>query len=284
MQQITTITGMVALREQWRAQGCRVGLVPTMGNLHAGHLRLVEDLQRHCDRMVVSIFVNPLQFSPGEDFARYPRTLAQDLEQLARHQVAAVFTPNASDFYPPEFQTQVSLPALSDTLCGTFRPGHFTGVATVVLKFLNVVQPQVAIFGSKDYQQLIVIERMVSDLAVPTRVLRAATVRETDGLAMSSRNQYLSVEQRRQAPALYRVLSALRQRIEAGERGWAALEKQALAELESAGFRPQYVSVRRALDLSHPDDNEINGELVILAAAYLGETRLIDNVNVRQVG
>jgi len=249
-----------------------------MGNLHAGHLQLVQEARKSCDRAVVSLFVNPLQFGPGEDFARYPRTLDEDMAQLEHGGTDAIFVPDVETLYPKGFKTQVLVREISDILCGEFRPGHFTGVATVVLKLLNIVQPDLAIFGRKDFQQLVIIQRMVQDLALPVTVIGVDTVREHDGLAMSSRNQYLSPEQRRIAPVLYRTLLQIRDRIISGERNWRELEDWAMRSLENADFMPQYISIRRVSDFSVQNEGEITGDLVILTAAHLGSTRLIDNI------
>ncbi len=272
------------LREQvrqWRNAGERVGLVPTMGNLHRGHLDLVERMKAHADRVVVSIFVNPLQFGAGEDFASYPRTLEADCEQLRALGADLVFAPSVAEVYPDggELSTRVDVPALGSILCGASRPGHFAGVATVVSKLFNLVQPDAAIFGKKDYQQLMVIKQMVRDLNIPVTILEADTVREADGLAMSSRNGYLSPSERQQAPALARILREAAERIVAGERQFRALEEWAVQALNEAGFRPDYVSVRRQSDLHEANDTD--QDLVLLAAAWLGRARLIDNIEVR---
>ncbi len=278
MELIDSPLDMAALRLRWRADGATVGFVPTMGNLHAGHLTLVQHAGRQCARVVVSLFVNPLQFGAGEDFDRYPRTLEQDLAQLRKHRVDAVFVPSTASFYEAGFKTQVVVKELSDILCGAFRPGHFSGVATVVLKLLNIVQPDVAVFGTKDYQQLIIIKQMVKDLSLSGVIQGVETVRESDGLAMSSRNQYLTPEERHRAAKFYDTLVQLRGRIQSGSRDWANLQAQASENLEIAGFRPQYISIRQADDLSLASERESGGDLVILGAAYLGNTRLIDNI------
>lgn len=268
----------------WRRAGDSVGFVPTMGNLHEGHLSLVELARRHSRRVVVSIFVNPLQFGPGEDFERYPRTLDEDRNKLVAAGVDLLFVPAAEDLYPAALgaATTVQVPGLSEDLCGRFRPGHFRGVATVVLKLLNIVQPDCMILGEKDYQQLTLIKRMARDLDVPVAIIGGLTVRESGGLAMSSRNGYLTAGQRERAEALHRCLAATGERLEHPGRPVAAAEREAAAELERAGFRVDYVSVRRREDLAvpAPDDRE----LIILAAVWLGGTRLIDNHKVdRQV-
>jgi pantoate--beta-alanine ligase len=274
-----------ALRERlapWRQRGGRVGMVPTMGNLHAGHLSLVDKAIALSDVVVVSIFVNPLQFGPEEDFGAYPRTLDDDLQALASVDGAAleVFLPPVGQVYPfgEEQAVRVSVPGLSDDLCGRHRPGHFDGVATVVTKLLNMVQPHVAVFGEKDLQQLRVIERLAQDLCLPTRIVPARIAREDDGLAMSSRNRYLTRPQRALAPMLYQELEDVCAALRAGRGDYGGLESVACARLREAGFRPDYVAVRRYADLALPGPSD--RELVVLGAAWLGDARLIDNVAV----
>jgi pantoate--beta-alanine ligase len=262
----------------WRGRQ-RIAFVPTMGNLHQGHLALVQRARELAQRVVVSIFVNPLQFGAGEDFSSYPRTLARDSELLAGAGVDWLFAPSEQTMYPrPQAeQTRVVVPGISETLCGASRHGHFDGVATVVCKLLNMVRPQVALFGRKDYQQLLVIRRMVQDLALPVEVVGVPTVREPDGLALSSRNGYLTVEQRQVAPALYRVLAGIAQRLAEGVEP-SALEVEGRAAIDAAGLRCDYVAIRRRADLAQP--SRADAELVVLAAAYLGQARLIDNLEV----
>jgi len=263
----------------WRRAGLRIALVPTMGNLHEGHLTLVREARRLAHRVVVSLFVNPLQFGPSEDFAAYPRTRERDRELLDAVGADTLFAPSVEDIYPrgQAGQTRVQVPGISDILCGASRPGHFVGVATVVCKLFNLVEPDLALFGEKDFQQLQVIRRMTEDLGLPIEIRGVPTVREADGLAMSSRNGYLSAEERALAPTLYRVLERAGERLRAGMAPSEA-ERLAAEELRQAGLRPDYVSVRRANDLSLPVDTD--GELVVLAAAYLGRARLIDNLRV----
>jgi pantoate--beta-alanine ligase len=260
-----------------RREGRRIALVPTMGNLHEGHLALVRLARQRADRVVASIFVNPLQFGRGEDFGRYPRTLARDLALLEEEGVAAVFAPEVAEMYPAgqDGLTTVEVPGLSSVLEGASRPGHFAGVATVVTKLFCIVTPDVAVFGEKDFQQLAVIRQLVRDLDLGVEIVAGPTVREPDGLALSSRNQYLSPEQRLQAPALYRTLAAARRRLAAGDRSFSAIEQEARAALTAAGFEPDYVAIRRASDLAPPGDDD---DLVVLGAARLGTTRLIDNL------
>jgi len=263
----------------WRRSGRSIALVPTMGNLHAGHLALVREARRVADHTLVSIFVNPLQFGPNEDFGAYPRTLERDRELLETESTDLLFTPPVQAVYPrgSREQTRVEIPELSNILCGASRPGHFTGVATVVCKFFNMAQPDIAIFGEKDYQQLLVIRRMVEDLCLPVEIRGLATVREPDGLAMSSRNGYLSPAERARAPALYKALcragERLREGLAAGE-----VERLVTEALVVEGLRPDYFSVRRASDLQLATTED--QDLVVLTAAYLGATRLIDNLRV----
>lgn len=274
----TTLDELRTTIMAWRKGGARIALVPTMGNLHAGHLDLIAEARRRADRVVASIFVNPMQFGEGEDFDAYPRTLEADKAELTGAGVDLLFAPAVSVMYPSgtRQQTRVEVPGISDLLCGASRPGHFIGVATIVCKLFNMVQPDLAVFGEKDYQQLMVIRRMVADLALPIEIVGKATVRETDGLAMSSRNSYLSAEQRAMAPLLYRTLQATAEAIRAGNRNFISLEAEAGKALQQAGFVPDYYVIRRADDLELPGEGEES--LVILAAAFLGTTRLIDNL------
>jgi pantoate--beta-alanine ligase len=279
---VITIDDLGDLRRQiatWRSMG-PVAFVPTMGNLHAGHLSLVRAAREVADRVVVSIFVNPLQFGKGEDFDSYPRTLQRDSEMLEGEATDLLFAPAASVVYPkpPSEQTRVEVPGISNVFCGASRPGHFVGVATVVCKVFNMVQPDVALFGKKDFQQLMVIRRMASDLSMPVRILGVDTMREPDGLAMSSRNGYLMAAERALAPALYRTLQGLAGRIQQGESDLARLQSEAALELDASGLRTDYLAIRRAEDLADPGPDD--ARLVILAAAYLGKARLIDNLEV----
>ena len=260
----------------WRATGARIGFVPTMGNLHAGHLKLIEVARARCERVVASIFVNPLQFGPSEDFARYPRTPEADCAALAGASTDLVFMPAVATLYPRPLEqlTRVNVPQLGAILEGAHRPGHFDGVTTVVARLFNLVQPDVAVFGEKDWQQLAIIRRMVVDLGWPIDIIGVPTVREPDGLALSSRNGYLSTEERAQAPGLARVLDVITERLHLGERDFAALERMAVEKLAAAGFRADYVSIRRQ-DLQPPAPTD--AQLIILAAGWLGATRLIDN-------
>lgn len=253
----------------------RVALVPTMGNLHPGHLSLVDLVRDHADTVVTSIFVNRIQFRPGEDFDTYPRTLGADLEQLAAAGVDHVFAPDEPEMYPlPQRYHVVPPDEHADVLDGQFRPGHFIGVATVVLKLFNIVAPQVAAFGKKDYQQLMVIRAMVEQLNLPIEILGGEIVRAADGLALSSRNGYLSPAERAEAPRLIRVLRELAADVQSGGTDLVGLERRATAELDAAGWDVDYVAVRNRSDLRPPS----SAELVVLAAARLGSTRLIDNL------
>lgn len=276
------ISDIPALQNQikhWKSQHQKLAFVPTMGNLHEGHLRLVEQAKTCGDKVLVSIFVNPMQFPPGTDFETYPRTLKQDAKQLEALGVDVLFAPNVEDIYPQDLErtTKVTVPELSNILCGEYRPGHFMGVTTIVAKLFNIIQPDVAVFGQKDYQQLVIIKKMVADLGYPVDIQSGATVREKDGLAMSSRNQYLTEHERKTAPLLYQTLLSAKELISSGA-SFAEIESQAKEALANAGFKPDYVSVRHAHTLAPASD--INDPLVILAAAWLGKARLIDNLTV----
>jgi pantoate--beta-alanine ligase len=261
----------------WRRGEASIGFVPTMGNLHAGHLSLVEQARRQTDRVVVSVFVNPLQFAPGEDFDRYPRTLDADTHKLRSAGADLVFLPSVSEIYPASNRpaTYVHVPGLSEDLCGRFRPGHFRGVATIVCKLLNIVQPDQMLLGEKDFQQLTLLKQMVSDLDLPVRIIGGPTVRETDGLAMSSRNGYLAADERERAPELYRCLTAAVEMVADARASMEAVEGHARTRLEQSGFRVDYVSIRRRSDLAVPEPGD--RELIVMAAAWIGSTRLIDN-------
>lgn len=273
------------LRDHLRGQN-RVAFVPTMGNLHEGHLALMKLARQHGDPVVASIFVNRLQFGPNEDFDRYPRTLAADIEKLERaRDVYVLFAPDEREMYPEPQNFRVQPPDdLGDILEGEFRPGFFAGVSTVVLKLFSCVQPRVAVFGKKDYQQLMVVRAMCRQFQLPVDVLAHETVRADDGLALSSRNRYLSDADRAEAPALYAELRRIDQRLAAGERDAAALERDAAAELARRGWQVDYVAVRRQRDLKRPQaaDLQAGEPLVALAAAKLGATRLIDNLELGQ--
>jgi pantoate--beta-alanine ligase len=279
IQIIEKVNELRKMTQTWRDNQLRISFVPTMGNLHQGHLQLVQQARDIADKVVVSIFVNPLQFGVNEDFGRYPRTFDADCEKL--HQADAVFFPSIDTMYPNgmEKQTIVNVPPeLTNLLCGASRPGHFAGVATVVTKLLNLVQPDYAIFGEKDYQQLLVIQRLVADLCLPVDIIPAPICREADNVAMSSRNQYLTVEQRQIAPQLFVTLQSIQTQLQAGSKAFEQLTTEAHRQLIALGFRPDYVEIRRAEDLQLPSDSDKN--LVVLAAAFLDKTRLIDNIQV----
>ena len=256
----------------------RIVFVPTMGNLHAGHISLMEQARAHGDTVVASIFVNRLQFGPNEDFDKYPRTFQADCDKLAAAGVDVLFAPTETDLYPEPQTYHVEPPGIQNILDGEFRPGHFRGVATVVTKLFNCVQPQAAVFGKKDYQQLMVIRNMTRQLALPIEIIGGETVRADDGLALSSRNGYLSPKERAEAPRLYRLLNQIRQAILAGDRDFSALENSAVAELTAAGWKTDYVAIRQQADLA-PAQAE-NPPWVVLAASRLGNTRLIDNIEI----
>ncbi|OSI15958.1 pantoate--beta-alanine ligase [Neisseria dumasiana] len=266
------------LRE-WRKTAGRVAFVPTMGNLHEGHLALVREARKRADHVVVSIFVNRLQFGQGEDFDKYPRTLQQDADKLKNEGVAVVFAPDEKELYPNvEQRYNVEPPYLQNELCGKFRPGHFRGVATVVSKLFNIVEPDTACFGKKDYQQLAIIKGLVEDLNINVEIVPVDTGRASDGLALSSRNQYLSEQERAEAPRLYRKLNIIADALREGNLAYAELEQAAVEQLSEAGWSVDYVEIRRAdnLNIAHAGDKN----LVVLAAARLGTTRLIDNIEV----
>ena len=265
------------LRSALKNRG-RIVFVPTMGNLHAGHISLMEQARAHGDTVVASIFVNRLQFGPNEDFDKYPRTFQADCDKLAAAGVDVLFAPTEADLYPEPQEYVVEPPAIQHVLDGEFRPGHFRGVATVVLKLFNIVQPDAALFGKKDYQQLMVIRNMTRQLALPIDIIGGETVRAEDGLALSSRNGYLSETERAEAPRLYRLLNEIRDAIRGGEADTVKLEKSAIAALDSAGWKTDYVAVRQQSNLSMPKG--VNAPLVVLAASRLGTTRLIDNLEI----
>jgi pantoate--beta-alanine ligase len=273
------VSSVFQLREEvktWRSAGESIAFVPTMGNLHAGHLHLVNTAKKKADRVVVSIFVNPTQFGAGEDFETYPRTEQEDQEKLQAEGADLLFLPSVAEIYASDAKTAVTVTGLSDLYCGASRPGHFSGVATVVCKLFNMVQPDIALFGLKDFQQLTVIKTMVRDLNILVEIFGVDTVREQSGLAMSSRNGYLTDFEKQVAPKLYHSLCVARDAILTGNTAYADLEQQALQFLQQAGFQPDYFSVSRSSDLKKADTNDV--DLVILVAAKLGKTRLIDNI------
>ncbi|WP_281908872.1 pantoate--beta-alanine ligase [Massilia varians] len=276
------ISSIDELRDQLRGQ-LRTAFVPTMGNLHEGHLSLMRLARRHGDPVVASIFVNRLQFGPNEDFDKYPRTFQDDVAKLEKEGVYVLFAPTEKDMYPEPQEYRVRPPeGLGNTLEGEFRPGFFDGVCTVVTKLFSCVQPRVAVFGKKDYQQLMIVRNMARQFALPTEIIGAETFRAEDGLALSSRNGYLSNEERLEAPTLYRQLGAVAEAMRAGSRDVAAVERQAMDVLAARGWQPDYVSIRKRIDLQAPGaaDLEAGTPLVVLAAAKLGNTRLIDNLEI----
>ena len=266
---------------EWQRSGDSIALVPTMGNLHDGHLSLITRAREIADRTVVSIFVNPIQFGRGEDYENYPSTLDEDVAKLEDVGLDLAFAPDLQELYPRGISedTRVTVPAISDILCGEFRPGHFTGVATVVIKLLINVQPDYALFGEKDFQQVLVIRRMVNDLLIPVEIVSLPIIREDDGLAMSSRNNYLDPDNRQRATGVFAVLTAAAQKLEVQAANVAELERECCAQLKSSGMRPEYVSIRRCSDLEPAQTGDRS--LVILTAVWLDDTRLIDNVQVR---
>ncbi len=278
MNVVKTITDLRAAVTRARTEGKRIGFVPTMGNLHAGHIALVKKAGQRADFVVASIFVNPLQFGPNEDLASYPRTLAADQEKLFEAGCHLLFSPSVDEMYPhgQAMQTIVRVPGVSEGLCGGSRPGHFDGVSTVVSKLFNMVLPDLAVFGQKDFQQLAVIRTMVRDLNMPVQIIGEPIVRAEDGLALSSRNGYLSADERAAAPALYRTLKQLAETIRGGERDYITLLLQGQQALQAAGLRPDYLEIRDATNLQPAAAD--TRELVILAAVFLGKTRLIDNL------
>jgi pantoate--beta-alanine ligase len=280
-----TVTTIAAVRERvarWRSEGQRVAFVPTMGNLHPGHISLIELARKRGDRFIASIFVNPMQFGPNEDYAHYPRTPRKDEEMLAAAGCDFMFMPDVAEIYPRGFEhdTRVAVPELSGILDGEFRPGHFDGVSTIVAKLFNIVTPDIAVFGEKDFQQLAIIRRMVKDLCIPIEIIGAPTVREPDGLAMSSRNQYLTEEERKVAPQLHQALTRAVKRIERGETDFGVIERDEVEGLKKHGFRPDYFTVRDAKTLVAPASDARH--LVVLVAARLGKARLIDNLQLNR--
>jgi pantoate--beta-alanine ligase len=279
MNTVKTVRELRAAVARARSEGKRIALVPTMGNLHSGHIALVTKAVQRADFVIASIFVNPLQFGPSEDLASYPRTLAADQEQLLQAGCHLLFTPTVDEMYPHGMadQTIVRVPVVSEGLCGGSRPGHFDGVSTVVSKLFNMVQPDIAIFGQKDFQQLAVVNALVRDLNMPIQIIGEPTVRAADGLALSSRNGYLSEDQRAAAPALYRVIKQIGDALRNGDQNHEHLLSAGVKALETAGFRPDYLEIRNAVSLrpATPEDQD----LVVLGAAFLGKTRLIDNLH-----
>jgi pantoate--beta-alanine ligase len=278
LQTVSETDELQELRRDWGGAGDHIALIPTMGNLHRGHLSLVELAREHAEKVVVSIFVNPTQFGGGEDFDDYPRTLDRDKRRLIRAGVDMLYIPAVETLYPfgVDNATLVSVPALSSDFCGEFRPGHFEGVSSVVTRLFGLVRPDVAVFGQKDYQQQLIIRRMTEDLSLRIRIVTGQTVRDDDGLALSSRNQYLTDEERAIAPTLFSTLQKIGTALQAGKRNFEELEAEAVESLTKAGFNSDYVSIRRAENLAVPDRD--CDDLVVFAAGTLGAARLIDNI------
>ncbi len=278
MQRVETPGELRALLGEWHPEGDRIALVPTMGNLHKGHISLVELAKEHADRVIVSVFVNPTQFGPNEDFEEYPRTLETDALKLTRAGADVLYVPSVEVMYPegPDNATRITVPHLSEELEGVSRPDHFAGVASVVCRLFNMCHPNVAIFGQKDYQQFVVLKRMANDLHLPVQLIAAPTVRNDSGLALSSRNGYLDRAQKEAATVISQALISIETMLEDGNRDYAALEKSAAEQITAAGLEPDYIAIRDAEDLSMPDGGSLH--LVALAAARTGKVRLLDNV------
>jgi pantoate--beta-alanine ligase len=280
MKTVHTLDELRAEIRRWKGAGETIALAPTMGNLHDGHLSLLREARRLAKRTVVSIFVNPIQFGKGEDYEKYPSTLAEDQEKLAAEGLDLLFAPDLRQLYPAgmETDTRVTVPEISNILCGQFRPGHFSGVATVVSKLFINTMPDYALFGEKDYQQLLVIKRMVKDLCFPIEIIGMPIMRETDGLAMSSRNAYLDPVQRGKASLIYQLLKESAAKLAQSPDAILEIEVAALTRLSASGFRPEYFTARRAADLAHPGPGD--KQLILLTAAWLGGARLLDNLRV----
>lgn len=280
METVKDLTALRSVITDWKKNGQTIAFVPTMGNLHVGHLSLLEEARKISDRTVVSIFVNPIQFGKGEDYVIYPSTLESDKDKLKSAGLDLLFTPNLKELYPGgvDVDSRVNVPELSTILCGKSRPDHFSGVVTVVTKLLINVTPDFALFGEKDYQQLIIIRRMASDLCIPTKIIGMPIIREKGGLAMSSRNSYLSENERNIAPAIYQALLSAADKLKKGKVTFEEVEIEGIAEIESAGLKPEYFSIRRTSDLGEANSSDKN--ISVLAAAWLGSARLIDNIKV----
>ena len=278
MNSVSSIADLRRQVSQWRAAGERIAFVPTMGNLHEGHMQLVDNARERADRVVVSIFVNPMQFGANEDLDGYPKTPEADSAQLKERGCDLLFLPAVADIYPPSENevTFVEVPEISNILCGESRPGHFRGVATVVAKLFNMVQPDVALFGEKDLQQLIILRRMTTELNFPVEIIGVPIVREADGLAMSSRNGYLNEAERAIAPHLHQIIQELAAKLKQGVSDYSLLEQTTAAKINTSGFKCDYIVIRKVTDLGEPTGGE--SQLAILVAAWLGKTRLIDNI------
>ncbi len=279
MDQVTKKAALRNTVQNWRQQDLSVALVPTMGNFHAGHLQLIKQSKELADKVVVSIFVNPTQFVEGEDFDAYPRTLEEDMEKLKTIRPDLIFIPETDEIYPADFnlETKVIVPELDSVFCGAFRPGHFRGVATIISKLLNMIQPDIAVFGNKDYQQLLVIKKLVTDLCIPVEIMGMETVREKSGLALSSRNRYLTQNEQKIATEIYQTLTKISDAIKNGDDDLHRLETNAIDHLADKGFKTEYLSIRDAENLGEP----ANKDLVVLIATWLGKARLIDNIRIK---
>lgn len=282
MQTVSTVTDVREALSDWRACGERIALVPTLGNLHRGHESLMQVARQCADRVLASIFVNPTQFGLGEDYENYPRTMEADQRCLQAAGVDALYAPTVEEVYPNghSSSTHVEVPRLSNILCGAARPGHFVGVATVVCKLFNMVHPDFGVFGEKDWQQLLVIRRMVSDLSVPVEIIGAPTVRDRDGLATSSRNAYMTPDERKKAPKLHAIMLEAAKALCEGREHFVQIERQSIEGLTEVGFKPDYFAIRRSADLCEPEPEDRVEDLRIVAAAWLGRARLIDNIPV----
>jgi pantoate--beta-alanine ligase len=282
METVFDHAGLHRVITEWKAKGATIAFVPTMGNLHLGHFSLLERARELADKTIVSIFVNPIQFGKGEDYESYPSTLEQDSVGLADNDLDLLFAPDLNQLYPAgvETDTRIVVPELSNILCGRFRPGHFSGVVTAVAKLFINTQPDFALFGEKDYQQLLIIRRMATDLCMPIEIIGMPIIREADGLAMSSRNAYLDIKERNKAPLIYKTLQAAAQRLIHVPDQIPAIEAEGMMALEAAGFKPEYFSIRRSEDLAEPDAQDLR--LSILTAAWLGSARLIDNIQTKR--
>jgi pantoate--beta-alanine ligase len=280
MQTVSTIEAVRDAIKNWRSKGLTIAFVPTMGNLHQGHISLITEAKKRADKVVASIFVNPMQFGANEDIDNYPRTLADDQQKLIAEGCDLLFTPTPEIIYPKglENQSYVEVPGVSQGYCGDSRPGHFRGVATVVCKLFNIVQPDIACFGLKDYQQVQVIQTMVDDLSIPVTIIPVATVREPSGLALSSRNGYLTKKEKQIAPALYQTLQWLKQQLLAGNKDFTKLTKQAAKQINQAGMTTDYINICHAQTLAPASTTDQH--LVVLAAAHCGKARLIDNIQI----
>lgn len=280
MDSIFQVNKLSEVIDRWKKNNHTIALVPTMGSLHYGHICLIQEAKKLASKTIVSIFVNPIQFGRGEDYEAYPSSIESDKRKLKKQGVDITFIPDLKELYPMgiDIDTRITVPDISEILCGKHRPGHFSGVATVVAKLLITCAPNFAIFGKKDYQQLLIIKRMVSDLLIPTLIVGLATQRETDGLALSSRNMYLSEKERKIAPKIYSSLLLAAEVLKTKFNNFEKVRRECIVELESLGMRVEYFELRRAFDLGSPQENDQS--FIILIAVWLGKARLIDNIAV----